>query len=133
MGPEMQYTILLTALTTAGYTLLYMLVHELLHYIAAVAVGAPARLGLSTDSIAPSLSVRITDSVEGVRRLVILYAPYTFNILAIIFAPYALKIIAILTLPNILLECETLRGKVTLALALAAEAVLAAAVGKLLL
>jgi hypothetical protein len=122
----MSYTVLLHAmLASAGYTLLYAIAHEIFHYLAALAVGAHARFGLSTDTIMPSPSVRVLGGVDGARKLFVLYAPYMFNLLALMFAPTILKIIAILTLPNMLLECDNMRGKAVLGAAVALEIVLA--------
>ncbi len=101
------------------YAVLYLFLHELGHYIAALAVGLQPRFGLSTDGVVPSPSVKINGNVDGGKRLLILYAPYIINIVLLLFAPLPLRLVALFTLPNILLEDEARRSerfKVALAL-----------------
>ncbi|BES81387.1 hypothetical protein PABY_09540 [Pyrodictium abyssi] len=68
-------------------------------------LGYRARMYIASDGILPSLSVRVDGDPQGLRRIVILYSPYLFNVAAIVAAStLPLKLIAIFTLPNILLE-----------------------------
>lgn len=89
----------------ATWSILYMIVHEMLHYVSARLLGYRARMYIASDGILPSLSVRVYGDPQGLRRIVILYSPYLFNVAAIVAAnTLPLKLIAIFTLPNILLE-----------------------------
>ncbi len=91
---------------------IYAMLHELLHAVAAFAVGAHPRLALSRDGLIPSPSIYVEDKEVSAReRLLILYAPYVLNILLFVLhaVPLPLRLIALLTFPNALLETEQRR------------------------
>ncbi|HIQ23601.1 MAG TPA: hypothetical protein EYH50_00960 [Pyrodictium delaneyi] len=89
----------------AAWSILYMVIHEMLHYASARLLGYRVHMYIASDGILPSLSVRVHGDPQGFRRVVILYSPYLFNIAAIVTAStLPLKLIALFTLPNILLE-----------------------------
>ncbi len=93
-------------------TAIYAMLHELLHAVAALAVGAHPKLVLSRDGLIPSPSIYIEDEEISAReRLLILYAPYVLNILLLVLhgVPIPLRLIALLTFPNALLETEQRR------------------------
>jgi hypothetical protein len=130
----MTYTIFVrTFISTILCTLAYMIIHELIHYFTAVILGLSAQFGLSTDSLLPSPSVKIKEHVGGIRKIAILYAPYLFNIIAILLGPIPLRLVALFTLPNIMLEDNIARNKLTVFTALAVEVVLIFLAGKSIL
>ena len=89
----------------AVWSILYMVVHELLHYTSAILLGYKSRLYIASDGILPSLAVKVEGEPQGLKRAIILYSPYLFNVIVIFsVATLPLKLIALLTLPNMLLE-----------------------------
>ena len=92
-------------LATMMSALLYSIVHELIHYIAALTLGYSARLYIASDGILPSPAVEIENEPQGINKAIILYSPYIFNLAVLVIVnTVPLRLIALLTLPNILLE-----------------------------
>jgi hypothetical protein len=110
----------------------YLWIHEALHAATAVALGCRARLGFSNDGVFAAPSIIVEGCGTGLSKAAVLYAPYVFNALLFLAAPRSpIGLLAVLTLPNALLENESMRGRTTLATAMVLLAVEAAALIRL--
>ena len=90
--------------------LIYLILHEFVHFAAARLLGLGARIYLSSDSVLPSLGVSIAGEVNGANRYLVLYSPYVINIVMLLSGGNCfIKIFSLLTLTNALLEEENNR------------------------
>ncbi len=106
--------LMLIALTAVASSC-YAVAHELLHYLVALLLGYSARISI-TRHIVPCLCVKIRDDIPLPQKCLILFTPYVLNAALLIMPLHSLglvmlKIIAVLTLPNIVLEFDSLRNK----------------------
>lgn len=94
------------------FPLMFIVLHETLHYVAARLLGLRAYFMLGTDGLLKSPSVFIDDyGVDLLKRSFILYFPYVLNILMLFSNDCFIKIFGILTMPNAFLEYEENRKR----------------------
>ncbi len=90
--------------------LIYLILHEFVHFAAARLLGLSACIYLSSDSVLPSLGVNVVGEVSGVNRYLVLYSPYVINIAMLLSGGNCfIKVFSLLTLTNAVLEEENNR------------------------
>ncbi len=90
--------------------LVYLILHEFVHFVAARLLGLSARIYLSSDSVLPSLGVNVAGEVNGANRYLVLYSPYVINIAMLLSGGNCfIKVFSLLTLTNAILEEENNR------------------------
>lgn len=90
--------------------LVYLILHEFVHLVAARLLGLSARIYLSSDSVLPSLGVNVAGEVNGANRYLVLYSPYVINIAMLLSGGNCfIKVFSLLTLTNAILEEENNR------------------------
>jgi len=92
------------------WPLLYLLLHELMHYFVARVLGFRAYMQMSSDGVFLSPSIYVEGDVDGVYKYAILYSPYIINVLFLFMNNCFVKMMGLLTLPNIVLEEESHRN-----------------------